>query len=55
MLIAGGGKVGGVLCKDLADENHDVVVSTRDPWVVESLVGLSDIAGYVGNGANPSC
>ncbi|NMA24332.1 MAG: Trk system potassium transporter TrkA [Clostridiales bacterium] len=53
IVIAGGGKVGGVLCKDLADENHDVVIIDRDPWVVESLVGLSDIAGYVGNGANP--
>ena len=53
IVIAGGGKVGGVLCKDLSGENHDVVIIDRDPKVVESLVGLSDIAGFVGNGANP--
>ena len=53
IVIAGGGKVGGVLCKDLAGENHDVAVVDTDEQVVESLVGTSDIAGFVGNGANP--
>ncbi|NLA87085.1 MAG: Trk system potassium transporter TrkA [Clostridiales bacterium] len=53
IVIAGGGKVGGVLCSDLSGENHDVVIIDRDSSVVDSLIGLSDIAGLVGNGANP--
>ena len=53
IVIIGGGKVGDVLCKDLAGENHDVVIIDTDAKVVESLIGLSDIAGLVGNGANP--
>lgn len=53
IVIAGGGKVGGVLCKDLAEENHDVVVIDEDPQVVEDLMGVSDIAGFIGNAASP--
>lgn len=52
-MIAGGGKVGGLLCQDLAGEKHNVIVIDMDAQVVESLVGLTDIAGFVGNGANP--
>jgi trk system potassium uptake protein TrkA len=53
IIIVGGGKVGSVLCQDLAAENHDVVLVDRDAQVVETLVGAADIAGFVGNGANP--
>lgn len=53
IIIVGGGKVGSVLCQDLASENHDVVLVDKDAQVVETLVGMADIAGFVGNGANP--
>lgn len=53
IVIAGGGKVGGALCQDLAGENHSVVVVDSDAGVVDELVGLADITGYVGNSANP--
>ena len=53
IIIAGGGKVGGVLCRDLADEGHNVVVIDEDVRVIERLIGTSDISGFAGNGANP--
>ncbi len=52
IVIAGGGKVGGALCMDLADENHDVVLIDTNEQVVEHLIGSTDITGIVGNGAN---
>ena len=52
IVIAGGGKVGGALCIDLAAENHDIVLIDTDAQAVEYLIGKSDITGLVGNGAN---
>lgn len=51
IVIAGGGKVGGALCIDLAAENHDVVLIDNDEKVVERY-SSADIYGIVGNGAN---
>ncbi len=52
IVIAGGGKVGGALCVDLAEENHDIVLIDKNEQVVEHLIALTDITGIVGNGAN---
>ena len=52
IVIAGGGKVGGALCIDLAAEGHDIVLIDKNEHVVERLIGSTDIAGIVGNGAN---
>lgn len=52
IVIAGGGKVGGAICTDLAAENHDIVLIDKDEHVIERLIGSADITGIVGNGAN---
>jgi trk system potassium uptake protein len=52
IVVAGGGKVGGELCIDLAVEKHDVVIIDMDEQVVERLIGSADLTGIVGNGAN---
>jgi len=52
IVIAGGGKVGGALCIDLAAENHDIVLIDTDVKVIEHLIDVTDITGLVGNGAN---
>ena len=52
IIVAGGGKVGGALCIDLAAENHDVVLIDSDEQVVTRLIRLSDITGLIGNAAN---
>ena len=51
IIVAGGGKVGGALCFDLAAENHDVVLIDIDPRVVEHY-SSGDIFGIVGNSTN---
>ncbi len=52
IVIAGGGKVGGALCVDLAAENHDIVLIDKNEQVVEHLIATTDITGIVGNAAN---
>lgn len=51
IIIVGSGKVGRALTKQLAKENHDVVVIDRNPQVVEDLINAFDVNGICGNGA----
>ena len=51
IIIVGSGKVGRALTRQLARENHDVVVIDRDPQVVEDLINAFDVNGICGNGA----
>ena len=51
IIIVGSGKVGRALTRQLARENHDVVVIDRDPQVIEDLINAFDVNGICGNGA----
>ena len=51
IIIVGSGKVGRALTRQLARENHNVVVIDRDPQVVEDLINAFDVNGICGNGA----
>ena len=51
IIIVGSGKVGRALTRQLARENHDVVVIDKDPQVVEDLINAFDVNGICGNGA----
>ena len=51
IIIVGSGKVGRALTRQLARENHDVVVIDKDPQVIEDLINAFDVNGICGNGA----
>ena len=50
--IVGGGKIGELLCKDLAIEGNDITLIEEDPKILDRILSSSDIMGLVGNGAN---
>ena len=52
IVIAGLGKVGKTLTKQLTADRHDVVVIDTNPEVVEGIVNVHDVMGVCGNGAN---
>lgn len=52
IVIAGGGKVGSVLCAELSSEDHDLILIEQDEARLESLISSNDISGIVGNGAS---
>ncbi|MFB0972883.1 MAG: NAD-binding protein [Neofamilia sp.] len=51
IVIVGAGKVGEVLCRDLATEGYDIVLIEIDRQKLEHLIDIADITGVVGNGA----
>ncbi len=51
IIVVGAGKVGEVLCKDLASEGYDVVLIEIDKEKLEHIIHMADITGIVGNGA----
>lgn len=51
IVIAGAGKVGEVLCRDLADENHDIMLIEINEKRLDQFTNLYDISGILGNGA----
>lgn len=51
IVIVGAGKVGEVLCKDLASEGFDIVLIEIDGKRLEHIIDIADITGIVGNGA----
>ena len=51
IIVVGAGKIGRTLIKNLANENHDIVVIDSDDKVVEGIVNENDVNGVVGNGA----
>ncbi|WP_028274340.1 Trk system potassium transporter TrkA [Atopococcus tabaci] len=52
IVIAGGGKVGEVLCRELSIEGNDIVLIEKKPDRLERIINKNDITGLAGNGAN---
>ncbi len=52
IVVAGGGKVGEVLCAELSTQYHDVVLIEKKAEVLERLLDNYDITGLVGNAAS---
>lgn len=51
IIVAGGGKVGELLCEELSNQDHDLVLIEKNPDVLEHLLDHYDITGLVGNAA----
>src|SRR5699024_11282897 len=52
IVIAGGGKVGSVLCSELSFEGNDIILIEKDAKKLDALISKNDSAGSVGNGAS---
>lgn len=53
VVIVGVGKIGSIICKELADE-HDVVIIEQDTDKLESFINTTDVTGIVGSGVDVS-
>ena len=51
IVIAGAGKVGEVLCSDLARENHNIMLIELNETRLDQFINSYDISGIHGNGA----
>ena len=51
IVIVGGGKLGRVLCEDLANEGHEIVLIDLKQNRIDSIVEDIDIRGVHGNGS----
>ena len=49
IMIAGAGKVGKALAKDLSYEGHDITIIDSDPAVLEDAISKYDVITYEGN------
>ncbi len=52
IVIMGAGKVGKVLCRDLAEENHEITLIEKDAKTFQTVLNQYDITGVLGNGAS---
>ncbi|UJF16343.1 Trk system potassium transporter TrkA [Jeotgalibaca sp. MA1X17-3] len=52
IVIAGGGKVGSVLCTELSSETNDIILIEKNPKKLDDLISKNDISGIAGNGAS---
>ena len=52
IIIAGGGKIGQTLAKQMAKEGHALTVIDRDPYVLQNIVEQYDAMGVEGNCAS---
>ena len=52
IVIIGGGKVGEILCHELALENNNIVLIEAVPERLEKIINKTDITGLVGDGAD---
>lgn len=50
--IVGAGKIGELLCKDLASEGNDITLIEQNAKILDRVLSSSDIMGIMGNGAN---
>lgn len=50
--MVGGGKVGEVLCAELATDANDIVLIEKNPEKLDRMINKFDITGLVGNGAS---
>lgn len=51
IIIVGAGKVGTLLCKDLAGDDHDVILIEKDEDKLNQVLNSYDINALLGNGA----
>lgn len=51
VLIVGCGKVGSMIAKTLASENHNIIIVDEDSDKINALTSVIDCIGVVGNGA----
>ena len=54
IIIVGCGKVGATLVEQLSREGHDLTIIDKSPQRIQSITGLFDVMGIVGNGASYS-
>ncbi|GAA0369366.1 Trk system potassium transporter TrkA [Alkalibacterium iburiense] len=52
IVIAGGGKVGEVLVRELSLEGNDILLIEKNERVLERIINKNDITGLVGNSAS---
>lgn len=52
IVIIGGGKVGEILCQELALENNNIVLIETIPERLNRIISRTDITGLVGDGAD---
>lgn len=52
IVIAGGGKVGEVLIRELSLEGNDIVLIEKYDWKLDRIISKNDITGLVGNAAS---
>lgn len=51
IVVAGAGKLGEILCKDLSDAGHNVTLIEKNPLRLEQMINTFDVTGVEGNGA----
>lgn len=54
IIIVGCGKVGATLIEQLTKEGHDITIIDKNAQKVQTLAGMYDVMGIVGNGASYS-
>lgn len=52
IVVVGAGKVGSLLCEDLSNEGHDIILIEKDEFELNVLIDKLDITGVIGNGAD---
>lgn len=52
IVIAGGGKVGETICRELAKEDNNIVLIEEKPNRLEQIINKIDITGLAGDGAD---
>ncbi|HHX18913.1 MAG TPA: Trk system potassium transporter TrkA [Clostridiaceae bacterium] len=51
IVVAGAGKVGEVLCRELVFEDHEITLIELDEKRLDSMIGMYDITGVLGSGS----
>ena len=49
IIIGGAGKIGEVLCLELAEEGHDIILIEQKEELIDKIIERSDISGIVGS------
>lgn len=49
IVIGGAGKIGEVLCLELAEEGHDIILIEQKEELIDKIIERSDISGIVGS------
>ena len=51
IVVAGAGKVGEVICRDLCFEDHEITLIELNEKRLESMISTYDITGVLGSGS----